>query len=193
MLEQESIIKQAVSKSDANPDSALLVEALLEREKQKAKNSALPSLNSMLGTWNLRFITGTKKTRKKAGVILGAGRYIPRLIKIQLEYHSDNPDSNLGKVINSVDLLPIGLSLSGPIEFFPRSRILAFDFTYLKLTIGSRCIYQGYIQNGLQRETEFSRTKLKNRAFFKYFAIETNAIAARGKGGGLALWSRART
>ena len=190
MLERESIINRAANKQAENPSSGALVDALLGCEKQKAKDLESISLKSLIGTWNLRFITGTKKTRKKAGVILGTGRYIPHLIGISIRYESENPSSNQGKVTNSVKIASIQLSLTGPIEFFPKQRILAFDFTYLKFAIAGKNIYQGYVKQGKQRESEFFSSKLKERAFFKYFSILENAIAARGKGGGLALWSR---
>lgn len=191
MMDRESVISDIVSsRKKDNPDSVSVVNALLSWEKQNRKTKELSSLQNLIGIWNLRFITGTKNTRKKAGVILGAGKYLPQFIKIQIKYESEYPESNLGKVINSVRLPFILLSLTGPIEFFPKLGILAFDFTYLRFSIGSVNIYQGYVKNGQQRETEFARSKLKERAFFKYFLIEENAIAARGKGGGLALWSR---
>jgi len=60
----------------------------------------------------------------------------------------------------------------------------------LNLTVFGLKIYDGYIRNGLEKEAKFHETKIKNQAFFSYFLIEDNLIAARGRGGGLALWSR---
>ena len=173
------------------PEASVVVASLLKLEKSDRRIESTPSLDDLLGTWNLRFITGTKKTRKKAGVILGAGKYITKLVKIQISYRSQQPKSNIGQVVNSVKLAGLQLSLTGPIEFLPQKRILAFDFTYLKIAIAGFSIYDGYVKNGLQRETEFSEQKLKEKAFFKYFLIKDDVIAARGKGGGLALWCRA--
>jgi hypothetical protein len=82
------------------------------------------------------------------------------------------------------------LSLTGPIRFLPQKRILAFDFTYLKISVWGLTLYQGYIKNGVEREKLFAEKELKDQAFFKYFLIKDNFIAARGKGGGLALWTR---
>ena len=57
------------------------------------------------------------------------------------------------------------LSLTGPIEFLPQKRILAFDFTYLKIAIAGLNIYDGYVKNGLQREAGFLRAKTKREGF----------------------------
>ena len=193
MQNEISILEAAIAVNGTTPDSDRIVAILLEQEKQQKKQSKIYSLSDIVGNWNLRFITGTQKTRQRAGVVLGAGRYIPRFVKIQIQYTADDSASNRGQVINSVKLSFLQLSLTGPIKFMPQQRILAFDFTYLKLSLGRFNLYQGYVRNGLQRNKDFERQKLKNQAFFKYFIIEDNFIAARGKGGGLALWGREKS
>lgn len=173
------------------PQPSQLVAALLERERKTKKEKTNYSFTDLTGCWNLRFITGTKKTRKKAGIVLGSGRYIPRFIKIQIVYESDLQNAvDTGSVTNSVSL-PFGsLSLTGPIKFIPAKNILAFDFTTIKIRVLGIQLYSGYIKNGREKETEFYRQSLKHQAFFSYFFISKNAIAARGRGGGLALWTR---
>jgi hypothetical protein len=187
ILEQAAIDKDSKIKP---PNSSEVVKALLKLEKSDKQQKYSFSLADLLGSWNLCLITGTKKTRKKAGIILGEGKYIPKLIKIQIIYQSEQPTSNLGQVINSVQIAFLQLSLTGPIKFIAARKILAFDFTSLKVSVGGLNLYQGYFQNGLSREMEFSEKELKDQAFFKYFLIKDNFIAARGRGGGLALWSR---
>jgi hypothetical protein len=193
LLLKQAIIEQNSQNSTTKlPNSSQVVNALLKLEKTSKQTENNYSLADIIGTWNLRFITGTKKTRKRAGIVLGEGKYIPTLIKIQIVYQAEEPTSNLGKVINSVTIAFLQLSLTGPIKFIPKKNILAFDFTYLKVSVWGVNLYQGYFQSGLSRETEFPQKKLKDQAFFTYFLIKDNFIAARGKGGGLALWSRAQ-
>ncbi|MEL6496791.1 MAG: hypothetical protein AAFQ41_16975 [Cyanobacteria bacterium J06623_7] len=194
MQNEISILERtAIADNDIKPpDSKEVVASLLDEEKQQKKQAKAHPLKNLVGNWNLRFITGTQKTRQKAGVVLGAGKYIPQFIQIQIQYTSEDSSSNYGRVTNSVRLLGLQISLMGPIKFVPRSQILAFDFTELKFSLGGFNLYQGYIRNGQQREAEFSQKELKHQAFFKYFLIEDNLIAARGKGGGLALWCRER-
>ena len=191
MLDEISVLQQAVLDGGKPPNSAQVVNSLLKLEKKTKRTSNDDnSLVNLVGTWNLRFITGTKKTRKKAGIILGSGKYIPRLVKIQITYQGQEPESNKGTVVNSVGLGFLQLSLTGPIEFISKKNILAFDFTNLKFSLGNLVLYQGQIRSRASKEADFWQQKLKDRAFFKYFLIEDSLIAARGKGGGLALWTR---
>ncbi|MBE9044419.1 hypothetical protein IQ255_08390 [Pleurocapsales cyanobacterium LEGE 10410] len=194
MTSELALIKSAVEltadKSNL-PQPSTIVTALTAYEKNVKKETTCHSLSNLIGSWNLRFITGTKKSQKKAGVVLGAGRYIPKLIKIQITYESDRPQTvNAGRVRNSVKLGFLNLCLSGPIKFLPQQNILAFDFTTITIAAFDFKIYDGYLKNGVAKETEFYQTALKHQAFFRYFLIQENLIAARGRGGGLALWSR---
>lgn len=186
-------IEQAVadnSSTSQSPKAAEVIASLLMIEKRAKRAKDSYSLVDLLGNWNLRLITGTKKTRKKAGIILGTGKYIPQVIQIKITYQAEQPDTNIGRVINSVKIAFIQLSLSGPMKFMPQKNILAFDFSYLKFSLGGWNLYQGHLKNGLQKEAEFQQKELKHQAFFSFFLIEDNLIAARGRGGGLALWGR---
>lgn len=177
------------------PDSPQIVEALLEAEKMSKKQKISCSFQKLLGTWQLRFITGTKKTRAKAGIVLGSGRYLPKFIKICLTY-SDRllakppQDAQAGTVENLVALGGFKLVLTGPIKFLPQKNILVFDFTRLNVKLFGLKLYQGYIRGGEIKEQEFYTEKVGRQAFFAYFLIQDNFIAARGKGGGLALWNK---
>ena len=192
-----SILERAASfttnKSDL-PDSTLVVETLLDLEKIAKKDKTSNSFNNLVGSWNLRFITGTKKTRKKAGIVLGAGRYIPRLVTIKITYENSPKlnvnNVNIGRVKNFVQLAFLQLSLTGPVKFITPKNILAFDFTTLTIAVSGFKFYDGYIRGGAIKEAEFEQIHLSQQAFFSYFLIQENLIAARGRGGGLALWSR---
>lgn len=185
------IVANLYENSSDLPEPSRLVAALLEQEKASKKEKISYSLADLIGCWNLRFITGTKKTRKKAGIVLGSGRYIPGLIKIQIVYRGDRYNNvNTSRVINSVNIAGISLSLTGPIKFIQAKNILSFDFTTIKITVFGVQIYNGYLKNGREKEAEFEGQSLKHQAFFSYFFISEKAIAARGRGGGLALWTR---
>ncbi len=173
------------------PSPEEVVANLLDAEKTARKKKLSNSFEDLIGTWRLRFITGTKQTRKKAGIVLGAGRYLPRLIKIQITYARDqNKSSEMGKVENSVQFAFLNLSLTGPAKFLAQKNILAFDFTAITVAVFGLKLYQGYIRGGKRQEKEFYQTKISKQAFFAYFLIQENFIAARGKGGGLALWNK---
>ncbi|MBT9317076.1 hypothetical protein [Leptothoe spongobia] len=188
MNENAAVLDQAVTAqqtgSSMPPKASDLVTTLQATEKSTKTNYVL---NDLAGTWRLCFITGTKKTRQKAGVALGAGRYLPKLIKIQLEYQASSDDR--GVVHNSVGLGPLKLALTGPVKFWSKARCLAFDFTQMQVSMGGFTVYQGRIKPE-EANQEFYQQPLKEQAFFKYFWVTEQGIAARGRGGGLALWYR---
>ena len=191
LLQQAAISPE--NQSSSLPEPSQIVSALLEAEKMKKKNKLGCSLEKLLGTWQLRFITGTKKTRDKAGIVLGAGRYLPKFIKICLAYSNQllttpPPGTQAGKVENVVELGGFKLALEGPIKFLPQKNILAFDFTRIRVQFFGFKLYQGYIRGGEAKEQEFYLEKIGKQAFFAYFLVQDDFIAARGRGGGLALW-----
>lgn len=193
-MENISILEQATN-SNPKPSSNAVVAALLAAEKNAKKTKTHYSFEQLMGNWQLCFITGTKKTRKKAGIVLGAGRYIPQWIaKISIAYSAESvaegeENSEIGRVENSVKVGTMEMTLSGPTKFLPNN-ILAFDFTRITVKLLGKTVYQGYIRGGESRETEFLSLSVGKQAFFAYFLVEDAIIAARGRGGGLALWGR---
>jgi hypothetical protein len=175
------------------PKPSEVVEALLLAEKQAKKVKINHNFAELQGTWQLRFITGTKKTRQKAGVVLGSGCYLPKWLEIQIIYSLAATETDTrGTVKNQVKLGGLILSLTGPVKFLAAKNILAFDFTAINIEIFGLTLYQGNIRGGKSQEAEFYTQKIGKQAFFAYFLIQDSAIAARGKGGGLALWSHGK-
>jgi len=194
-MENISVLEQA-AKSNTKPSAAAVVAALLEAEKNAKKNKIRYSFEQLTGNWRLCLITGTKKSRQKAGIVLGAGRYIPEWVaKIQIAYSAQavaegEKPSEMGRVENSVLVGAIELTLSGPTKFLVNQNILAFDFTRITVKVLGKTVYQGFIRGGESREAEFFSLSVGKQAFFAYFLVEDGIIAARGRGGGLALWGR---
>lgn len=191
----QNAIEQAANylqnKSAKPPESKAVVEALIAAEKAAKQTKIDYSFSQLTGNWRLGFITGTKKTRKRAGVVLGAGRFLSKLVKIQLSYSKSEDSLDKGSVDNSVQFGLLKIVLTGPVQFWSKKKnILAFDFIRMQLSLSGLNLYQGYIRNGKDREESFDKQTLKEQAFFTYFLVEDNYIAARGKGGGLALWTR---
>ena len=193
------------------PKAEALVKALGETEKLSRKAKPLLTYEQLIGTWQLRFITGTKRSRQRAGQALGAGRFIPTwLIQIYLTYtqgddlenqsleqasaNSEDTDPErippLGQVQNSVSWGPIKMMLSGPTRLWHQTNSLAFDFTHISIQLAGKTLYQGNIRGGKQRAQDFAQQSLKDQAFFTYFLVQDKCLAARGRGGGLALWTR---
>ncbi|MEL7037281.1 MAG: hypothetical protein AAFO04_16895 [Cyanobacteria bacterium J06592_8] len=186
-----------VTHSSQKPAAEEVVNALLKQEKATSQQKQPSNLSQFVGTWRLCFITGTQKTRRKVGQALGAGRYIPNWIKIHISYtESEEKQLNLeqscetGRVENSVKFGALILTLSGPIKLLDKKNILAFDFTRIQIQFWGKILYKGSVRGGKEAEEKFYGDRINKQAFFAYFYVEEKAIAARGRGGGLALWGR---
>ena len=172
------------------PVPEAVVEAMLIAEKTAKQTKVRHAYPQLLGTWRLGFITGTKRSRQRAGVILGAGRFLPKWVKIHLSYLQAESDQERGTVQNSVELGPLKLVLTGPTQFWSKTNMLAFDFTRMRASLSGLKLYEGYIRGGQDREARFYEQSVKEQAFFTYFLVQDQCIAARGRGGGLALWTK---
>jgi hypothetical protein len=197
--ESDVIWNQAVQflndRSSPAPRNTALVKALLEAEQVAKQERNTYGYEQFVGAWRLGFVTGTQKAQKRAGVVLGAGRFLPRWVQIELAYGPAATDSvtdseslnDRGQAINTVKLAGLELTLTGP-AWLRSSRILTFDFTRMKVQLGGLKLYEGFIRGGQEREAKFYEQGLKEQAFFSYFWVNDRGVAARGRGGGLALW-----
>lgn len=180
----QAILKRGVNK----PPATELVNALLDLEKEARYQKPSHSFADLVGTWRLCFITGTKKAKNRAGIILGAGRYLFAGIKIEIRFQLTEGDR--GQIDNIVQVGTVRLSVRGPAKFLSKKNLLAFDFTQIRIQILGITLYEGYIRRGKASEDSFYRKNIAQQAFFAYFIINTQLLAARGKGGGLALWGK---
>lgn len=188
------MIEQAIAymnKGGKKPKPAEVVSALTAIEKSHKKEKRHYDYDQFIGTWRLGFVSGTKtiRTGPKSTPIKrpGAGRFLPSFTKIEITYTERNT------VKNAVTLGPLQLQLTGPTQFWPNTNSLAFDFTSIKSDLGPLTLYKGDLRGGEKRNQAFAQETLKEQAFFTFFLVDKNYIAARGKGGGLALWTATST
>jgi hypothetical protein len=170
------------------------LEMLLEIEKN-AQIHASSQFENFLGTWRLCFVTGTKKPHHSQGRLVGRGFYIPQWVKMQIVYSSGNPTAhglqaadNVGQIANQVNWGGLSLSLTGPARCWPKKNIMVFDFTRLQVKAFGKILYNGFIRGGQASEKNFWSEHVRTQAFFVYFLIQDQVLAARGRGGGIALW-----
>ena len=189
-----SLIQQIANSLNSQtnlPLSSEVVAALLEAEKTSKKQKISYSFEQLLGTWRLSFVTGTKKAKSRLGIALGGGRFLPQFLKIYLTYRLAKDSSPTPiEVENNVSIGPLQISLTGPVKFLSPQNIVAFDFIQMHLKFLGLTLYNGSVRGGLKTATNFENEPISKQAFFTYFYVSEEAIAARGKGGGLALWSR---
>lgn len=173
------------------PGNAALAEALRQAERFGKRTHGAKTYEQLLGPWQLLFITKPKRP---------SGQWIPSWIEIRITYSQDllpkvddAPSQNSaiqGTAHNQVKFGSLTLTLSGPTSFNPASGILAFDFTRINLELYKKVLYSGFIRGGMAKESQFYQLPLKQQAFFRFFWATPQGIAARGKGGGLALWAK---
>jgi len=200
--EAAALLEQAIAYVHSNgkaPDRRATVDVLLAEEKSARARRQPIELSQLTGDWRLTFITGTKKSRQRAGVALGAGRFLPSWIKIAIAYRAaksesatapTNTDPETGTVENRVRFAGVDLTVTGPIQLYPSRRVLAFDFIKVRFALSGIQLFDGYVKGGAAREQAFAQKSLRDQAFFTYFWVTQDLIAARGRGGGLAIWVR---
>lgn len=172
------------------PAPADVIAALLAAEKQSKQAKQSYDYEQLLGSWRLGFVSGTQKKRARPGAkptkVPGKGRFLPRFVTITITYTGESRPT----VQNSVFIGGVQLQLTGPTRFWPKTNSLGFDFTAIKASVGPLTLYNGSLRGGEAQAKKFESQSLKEQAFFTFFAVEERYIAARGKGGGLALWTR---
>jgi hypothetical protein len=180
------------------PAIATIAEALQHMERT-AKRKGSIEYSALLGTWRLVLITRPNRSKSSPKPQKVSGQWIPSWIEIKITYEnsplalpkSSLPSSALGAGIvhNQVKLGALKLTLSGPTLLQPNN-VLAFDFTHLTLQVGNLTVYSGEVRGGKAQETRFYQQSLKTQAFFRFFWLTSTGLAARGRGGGLAMWSK---
>lgn len=189
-MEYLATLTSAIQKGNKKPTSELVYQALLDAEKISHQQKIKYDFAQLWGDWRLTFITGTKNSQAKMGGLLGKGFYLPSLTKITISYIPENNSSLQGRVINKVSVGLVTFTVSGPIKYIEKKNILAFDFNHLSMNILGTQVYQQDIRNGVKSEPDFYGKSIAKQAFFSYFLITEKFIAARGRGGGLALWKK---
>ncbi len=197
-LDETLISALQVHFGEKKPEISTIAEALLHRERTAKRKDSI-EYSALLGTWRLVLVTRPNRSKSSAKAQKASGQWIPSWVAIQITYEDSplaTPKSLLppgaldaGIVHNQVKVGALKLTLSGPTLLRPNN-ILAFDFTHLTLQVGKLTIYSGAVRGGAAQDTRFYQQSLKTQAFFKFFWLTSIGMAARGRGGGLAMWSK---
>ncbi|MBW4566434.1 MAG: hypothetical protein KME32_36380 [Mojavia pulchra JT2-VF2] len=173
------------------PTASLVVDALLAAEKATKQQRLTYNFESLLGKWRLCFATGTRKVRKRGGIVLGKGIYMPKFAAAHICFSaSSEQDLGKGEIGNQVQFGPVLLKLTGPAKYLNKKNLLAFDFTQMQISLFHRVVYNGQIRSGKVQNQDFHTQPIAKLPFFAFFVVTEDFIAARGRGGGLALWIR---
>jgi len=190
-----TVLSQAVAayrgEKAIRPSAEIVVNALLEAEKTAKQKRLNYGFESLLGKWRLCFVTGTKKVRERGGIVLGKGLYVPKFVGIHISFSANLEQSlSKGEIGNQVELFPILLKLTGPIQYMGKKNLLAFDFNNMLISLFGRIVSNKKIRSGTVESEDFYSQPIAKLPFFAFFIVTEDFIAARGRGGGLALWIR---
>lgn len=178
-------------KKGDRPAAQAVVMALLDAEKAAKQKRLSYPLQSLLGKWSLCF-TAPRHAHFKENMAIGKGFYLPQIAPAQISFSAAEP----GRATNSINLaignqVQVGfclLRLTGPARYSGQKNLLAFDFTHLQLSLLGQTIYQGGFPGGQAKAKTFDHQPIARLPFFAFFLVTESLIAARGRGGGLALW-----
>lgn len=91
---------------------------------------------------------------------------------------------------NQIRFGPLALKFSGPAKFLAKQNLLAFDFVQLQVLVGGTPLLNVPLKGRIDPDA-FAHTAIAKLPFFAFFAATDQYLAARGRGGGLALWVKA--
>lgn len=178
-------------KRSDRPSAKAVVNALLQAEKVAKQQRLTYPLESLLGHWRLCF-TAQSKAHLRGEMPLGKGFYMPQIARAQISFGSGAPiaGENPGKaeIGNEIQFGSLLFKLTGPAQYLGKKNLLAFDFTHMKLMLFGRAVYSGGFRGGKATATNFYCQPIAKLPFFAFFLVTDDFIAARGRGGGLALW-----
>lgn len=174
-------------KASARPTAEAVVKALLQAEKAAKQERLLYPFEPLLGDWQLCFATGTRKVRR-GGIVLGKGFYVPKVAVAQISFQADAAALGKGSIANQVKVGSVLLRFTGPAHYLGKKNLLAFDFTHLQLDVLGRTVYGGTVLGRRPKLQDFYKQSVGKLPFFAFFRVTPAFIAARGRGGGLALW-----
>jgi len=180
------------------PSADVVVEALLAGEKAAKQQRLSYPVDALWGDWRLCFATGTRKLRQRGGIALGKGFYVPKLAIAKISFQplvvdaaSEETAANLGTITNQARVGALAITFTGPCRYEGKKNLLVFDFTELEISAFGRSLYRGQI-GGKAQAQPFVERRIGKLPFFAFFCITGEFVAARGRGGGLALWVRDR-
>jgi hypothetical protein len=177
--------------SNDRPAAPKVVNALVQAEKMAKQQRLTYEFAALLGRWRLCF-TAPRKAHQQGDRIVGKGFYVPKIAPAQISFHATDPATHQGNIGNQIQLGALRLKFTGPCRYISKKNLLAFDFTQLQLSLFDRVLIDRPVRSGKAPAGTFEQQAIAKLPFFAFFLVTENFIAARGRGGGLALWIRER-
>lgn len=184
LMDAESVLTAAVGTS-LRPTAAATVMALLQTEESIRQTRTQFTESDLLGNWRLHFVSAGKINLSSKWL---RGFFLPSFLPAQIGFQrSDMNDSAPLCVTNQVTIGLIQLKFTGPARFESKKNLLGFDFTRLEIIALGQRVYEGAVPSS-RKNQKFQDISIGKLPFFAFFAVTDRFIAARGRGGGLAMW-----
>ena len=149
---------------------------LLEQEALARSHGSGIQATALLGEWSPQRLWGKGEQQESQGQTKLLQWLNARLL---ISGSEENQPGDLS-IANSISLGPLKLSFNGPGWLQGKRPLLCFRFERLTLELGGTTLFQ----------RPLPEPKPKRTPFFALIAVEQNQwLVARGRGGGLALWS----
>lgn len=178
----------AATEAQNRPAAKAVVAALLDAEKAAKQQRLSYPVEALLGQWRLCFATGTRKLRR-GGIALGSGFYLPGIVQAQIGFERLTEPPDALSIQNQLQLGTLRFRLTGPARYAGHPKnLLAFDFTQMQLSLLGRQLCRGQFRGSQAATPTFDQQPIAKLPFFSFFLVTADLMAARGRGGGLAIW-----
>ncbi|MBE9188977.1 hypothetical protein IQ230_01060 [Gloeocapsopsis crepidinum LEGE 06123] len=175
-------LTDAVRKKRDRPSASSVILALLQAEKTAKQQRITYPLEPLIGDWRLWFTA--PRTHLQKGKVLGKGLYVPQFAPARISFFGEEQLL----ISNQIQLGSLRFKLTGSAQYFSKKNLLAFDFNRMQLYLFNRAIYDGNRSKNMA--SSFNEKPIAKLPFFAFFLVNEDFIAARGRGGGIALWVR---
>ena len=192
-------IRSAAKDRSAFVDDVYASIAALEKRKP-AKGEAKVNGADLNGKWRLVYTSGTKNVKANLNKAGFGGSYFPVPAIQSFDVQNE-------RIRNGIYLGPIEFFFDGPFLWRENLGMLEFTFTKVSLKLGPLGPWSVDIDDGKWEgvkgaeqaasagggrieKADAKATKPGANPFFKFVFADDRCIAARGRGGGLALWAR---
>jgi hypothetical protein len=177
------VLGEAIAAAGDRPKAAAVVTALLQMEKRHRHDRCGFPVAQLMGNWRLHF---SSRGKVKLGDAL-RGFYLPSWVPAQIGFQPSGGEDAPIVITNQIAIGVVSLKLSGPARFSEKVNLLAFDFTQIEVKVLGRVLYSGRFPSPREGKV-FMDLAIGKLPFFAFFAVDDRFIAARGRGGGLAIW-----
>lgn len=184
LMNAESVLTAAVGTS-LRPTAAAIVMALLQTEESIRHTRTQFTESDLLGNWRLHFVSAGKVNLISKRL---RGFFLPSFLPAQIGFQRSEMKAPAPLcVTNQITIGLIQLKFTGPARFESKKNLLGFDFTRLEIIALGQRVYEGAVPSSRINQ-KFQDIAIGKLPFFAFFAVTDGFIAARGRGGGLAMW-----